>query len=150
MALARWEPFREITRMQEELNRFFDDRLWRMRGDANKDELGAAFMPPVDVYEDQEGLVLSAEVPGLDPKDVDLRIENGVMTIKGERKLEREDRKENYLRVERAYGTFLRSFTLPPSVDGEKVKAEYKNGVLRVVLPKREEAKPRSIRVKVE
>ncbi len=149
MALARWEPFREISRMQDELNRFFDDRLWRMR-DSNKEELGAAFMPAVDVYEDQDGLVLSVEVPGMEPKDVDLRIENGVLTLRGERKLEREDRKENYLRVERSYGTFARSFSLPPTVDAERVKADYKNGVLRVQLPKREEAKPRSIKVKVE
>lgn len=149
MALARWEPFREISRMQDELNRFFDDRLWRIR-DTSNEELGAAFTPAVNVYEDQEGLELTAEVPGLEPKDVDLRIENGVLTIRGERKLEREDRKENYLRVERSYGTFLRSFTLPPTVDTERVKAEYKNGVLRVQLPKREEAKPRSIKVKVE
>ncbi len=149
MALARWEPFREISRMQDEVNRFFDERGWRFR-DSSNEELGSAFMPAVNVYEDPEGLELTAEVPGLEPKDVDLRIENGVMTLRGERKLEREDHKENYLRVERSYGTFMRSFTLPPTVDGEKVKAEYKNGVLRVQLPKREEAKPRAIKVKVE
>ena len=149
MSIVRWEPFREVARMQDELNRFFDDRLWRLRGSGNE-ELGTGFMPAVDVYEDQEALSLTAELPGVDPKDVDVRVENGTLTIKGERKLDREEKKENYLRIERAYGTFTRAFTLPTTVDSDKVKAEFKNGLLRVSLLKREETKPKSIKVKVE
>ncbi|HEY3452286.1 MAG TPA: Hsp20/alpha crystallin family protein [Myxococcales bacterium] len=154
MAITRWEPFREMARMQDELNRLFDDRVWRRRGQGQgqgqEEELGAGFLPPVDVYEDQEALVLTTELPGVDPKDVDVRVEDGVLTLKGERKLEKEDKKENYLRVERSYGSFTRSFTLPTTVDPEKVKAEFKNGLLRLAIPKREESKPRSIKVDVQ
>jgi len=149
MAMTRWEPFREMARMQDELNRLFDDRLGRRRG-GPEEELGVGFLPPVDVYEDNEGLVLTTELAGVDPKDVDVRVEEGVLTVKGERKLERADKKENYLRVERSYGTFTRSFTLPSTVDPEKVKAEFKNGLLRIAIPKREESKPRSIKVNVQ
>ncbi len=148
MAITRWEPFREMARMQDELNRLFDERLWRRRGQP-EEELGAGFLPPVDVYEDNEGLVLTCELPGVDPKVVDVRVEDGVLTLKGERKMEKEDRKENYLRIERSYGSFTRSFTLPSTVDQDKVKAEFKNGLLRLSIPKREESKPRSIKVNV-
>lgn len=148
MAITRWEPFREMARMQDELNRLFDDRLWRRRG--QEEELGVGFLPPVDVYEDQEALTLTTELPGIEPKAVDVRVEDGVLTIKGERKMEKEDKKENYLRVERSYGTFTRSFTLPNTVDQDKVKAEFKNGLLRIAIPKREESKPRSIKVNVQ
>jgi HSP20 family protein len=150
MAITRWEPFREMARMQDELNRLFDDRLWRRRAQGQEEELGAGFLPPVDVYEDPEALVLTTELPGVEPKAVDVRVEDGVLTIKGERKLEKEDRKENYLRIERSYGSFRRSFTLPGTVDPDKVKAEFKNGLLRVSIPKREESKPRSIKVNVQ
>ena len=149
MAIMRFEPFREMARVQDELNRIFDDRLWR-RGQGYEELSSGGFLPPVDVWEDQEVLSLTAELPGIDPKDVDVHVENGVLTVKGERKLEREDRKDNYLRIERAYGAFTRSFTLPSTVDSEKVKAEFKNGLLRVLIPKREETKPRSIKVKVD
>jgi HSP20 family protein len=149
MAITRWEPFRELTRIQDEFNRLFDDRLYRYRG-GQEEELGSAFLPAIDVYEDHEALTMTAELPGIEPKDVDLRIENGVLTLKGERKLEKEEKKENYRRVERSYGTFMRTFTLPTTVDGDKVKAEFKNGVLKVMLPKKEESKPKSIKVKVE
>lgn len=149
MAIMRWEPFREISRMQEELNRLFDDRLFRLRGGNNNEELSTAVLPPVDVYEDTEALTMTVELPGIDPKDVDVHIENGTLTIKGERKLEKEDKKENYVRVERTYGSFARSFVLPNTVDPDKVKSELKNGVLRLTIAKREETKPRSIRVNV-
>jgi len=148
MAITRWEPFREMARMQDELNRLFDDRLWRRRG--QEEELGAGFLPPVDVYEDQESLVLTTELPGIEPKAVDVRVEDGVLTLRGERKMEKEDKKENYLRVERSYGSFTRSFTLPSTVDPDKVKAEFKNGLLRIAIPKREESKPRTIKVNVQ
>jgi HSP20 family protein len=144
MTLVRWDPFREMARMQNEINRLFDDRAIR------QEDLTAGFWPPVDVYQDHEQIVLTCELPGMDAKEVDLQVENGVLTIRGERKLEREDKKDNYVRVERWYGTFNRAFTLPTTVDADKVKAEFKNGVLRVTLPRKEETKPKQIKVKVE
>jgi HSP20 family protein len=105
--------------------------------------------PAVDIYEDEDAVTLRAELPGVEPKDVDVRFENGVLTLRGERKLEQEEKRENYHRVERSYGTFTRSFALPGTVDAEKIRAEAKNGILAIVLPKRSEAKPRAIQVKV-
>ncbi|MGI5861630.1 MAG: Hsp20/alpha crystallin family protein [Myxococcales bacterium] len=149
MAITRWE--KELSRLHDELNRMFDDRMFRLRlSYPTEEDLGAGFYPPVDIYEDAEGVTITAEVPGIEPKDVDLRIENNVLTLRGERKLEREDKRDNYRRIERAYGIFSRSFTLPPTVDSDKVKAEAKNGLLVIHLPKREETKPRTIKVNVE
>jgi HSP20 family protein len=141
--LTRWDPFRDLSRLQDELARTFgEDRLFRP-----SESVG--WTPACDIYEDDESLALRFELAGVEPKDVDIRFENGVLTVRGERKLEREDRRDNYHRIERQYGTFTRSFTLPASVDGEKIRAEAKNGVLEVMLPKRAEAKPRSIQVKI-
>jgi HSP20 family protein len=140
--MARWEPFRDIARLQDEMTRMFDDRLFRA-GES------VGWTPACDIYEDEEGVSLRFELAGVDPKDVDVRFENGVLTVKGERKLEREDKRENYHRIERSYGTFTRSFSLPGTVDAEKIRAESKNGVLTIVLPKKAEAKPRAIQVKV-
>jgi HSP20 family protein len=139
--LTRFEPFREMARLQDEMSRMFDER--RFAGES------VGWTPACDIYEDEEGVTLRFELAGVEPKDVDIRFENGVLTLRGERKLEREDRRENYHRVELSYGTFTRSFSLPASVDAEKIKAEAKNGVLVVTLPKKAEAKPRSIQVKV-
>jgi HSP20 family protein len=140
--LTRWDPLRELSRMQDEVGRLFDDRLFRQG-----ESLG--WTPAVDIFEDEEGLSLRFDLAGVEPKDVEIRFENGVLTIKGERKLEKEDRKENYHRVELSYGAFNRSFSLPGTVDAEKIKAESKNGVLSVHLPKKAEAKPKSIQVQV-
>lgn len=140
--LSRWEPFRDLARMQDEMNRLFDDRLART-GES------VGWTPACDIFEDEEGVTLKFELAGVEPKDVDVRFENGVLTLRGERKLEREDKRENYHRIERSYGTFTRSFSLPGSVDAEKIRADAKNGVLQVFLPKRAEAKPRAIQVKV-
>jgi HSP20 family protein len=140
--MTRWEPFRDIARLQDEMTRMFDDRLFRA-GES------VGWTPACDIYEDEEGVSLRFELAGVDPKDVDVRFENGVLTVKGERKLEREDKRENYHRVERSYGTFTRSFSLPGTVDAEKIRAESKNGVLNIVLPKKAEAKPRAIQVKI-
>ena len=140
--LTRFDPFRELSRVQDEMSRLFDDRLFRQG-----ESLG--WSPAVDIYEDEEGLTLRFDLAGVEPKDVDIRFENGVLTLKGERKLEREERKENYHRVELSYGAFNRSFSLPGTVDAEKIRAESKNGVLSVHLPKKAEAKPKSIQVKV-
>ncbi len=141
--LSRWDPFRDLQRLQDEMNRVFDDRLALRGGES------VGWTPAVDIYEDEEGVSLRVELAGVEPKDVEIRFENGVLTLSGERKLEREDKRDNYHRVELAYGTFTRSFSLPGTIDAEKIKAESKNGVLTVHLPKKPEAKPRSIQVKV-
>ncbi len=140
--LTRWEPFRDMARLQDEMSRLFEDRLFKA-GES------VGWTPACDIYEDEEGVTLKFELSGVEPKDVDVRFENGVLTLRGERKLELEEKKENYHRIERSYGTFTRSFSLPGTVDADKIRAESKNGVLSVFLPKRAEAKPRAIQVKV-
>ena len=147
MAIMRWDPYRDLTRMQEEFNRLFEGRTtspW------HQEDLNAGTFPPIDVYQDAETVMLTAELPGIDAKDVDVHIENGVLTLKGERKLDKEDKKENYVRVERWYGSFTRSFSLPTTVDADKAKADFKNGLLRIALPRKEETKPKAIKVKVD
>ncbi len=141
--LTKWDPWREMARAQEEMGRLVDDRFVFRAGES----LG--WTPATDIYEDEEGLTLKFELAGVEPKDVDIRFENGVLTIKGERKLEKEEKKENYHRVELSYGAFNRSFSLPPTVDADKIEAESKIGVLVIHLPKKAEAKPKSIQVKV-
>ncbi len=142
--ITRWEPYPGMTRLQSDLSRLFETTLGANRG---TESFGWA--PAVDVFEDTEGLTFKFEVPEVDPKDVSVNLEDGVLTVRGERKLEREEKKENYHRIEREYGTFARSFTLPATFDANKVTAETKNGVLRIYVPKRAEAKPKSIQVKV-
>jgi HSP20 family protein len=140
-----------MVTIQDRLNRLFDDAfrgVGRPTGNEEDYALGA-WAPAVDIYEEEANIVLKAELPGVDPKDVDVRVENNVLTLRGERKVDSEVKKENYHRVERAYGSFGRSFTLPTVVDTEKIKAEYKDGVLRVTLPKREEAKPKQISISI-
>lgn len=140
--LTRWDPLRDLYKMQNEMSRLFDDRLTR-----GGESVG--WTPNVDIFEDEEGVALRFELAGVEPKDVDVRFENGVLTLRGERKLEREDKREGYHRVELSYGTFTRSFSLPGTIDAEKIRAESKNGVLTVHLPKKPEAKPKSIQVKI-
>ena len=141
--LQRWTPVRSYARLQDEVNRLFEGTL----GDRQTETFG--WTPAVDIFEDTEGVTFKFDLPEVDPKDVDVRLEDGTLTVRGERKLEREDKQDGYHRVERAYGMFARSFTLPATLDGEKVNAEAKNGVLRIFIPKRAEAKPKSISVKV-
>lgn len=145
--LTRWDPFREMTMLQDRMNRLFQDFAPRSAGE--EDITAGNFIPPVDVYEDEHNITLKAEVPGIDPKDVDVRLENSVLTIKGERKFEKDEKEENFHRVERRYGSFVRSFTLPNTVDTDSVKADYDNGVLKIQLSKRAEAKPKQIKVNV-
>jgi HSP20 family protein len=140
--LARYDPFRDLARFQEEMSRLFDER---MAGPA--ESLG--WTPACDIYEDGEEVVIRSALAGVEPKDVDIRFENGVLTLKGQRKMEKEEKKENYHRVEMSYGAFTRTFSLPTSVDAEKIRAESKNGVLAVHLPKKSEARPKAIQVKV-
>ena len=149
MTIVRWEPFRGLLNLQERMNRLFEESARGMNRGQEEDWAVGAWAPAVDIYEKGSDLVLKAELPGVDPKDVDIRIENNVLMLKGERKFEDETKREDYHRVERAYGSFTRAFTLPSTVDTSKVKAEYKDGVLRITLPKREEAKPKQIQVDI-
>jgi HSP20 family protein len=150
MAIVRWEPFRDLVSLQERMNRLFDESFRGInRTSGEEDWVGGAWAPAVDIYEQNGNIVLKAELPGVDPKDVDVRVENNILTLRGERKLDNEVKRENYHRVERAYGTFTRSFTLPNVVDTEKIKAEYKDGLLRMTLPKKDEARPKQISINV-
>ena len=150
MAIVRWEPFRDLLAIQDRMNRIFDESF-RGLNRQNEDDwaLGGAWAPLVDIYEREGNLELKAELPGVDPKDVDVRVENNVLTLRGERRIDKDVKRESYHRVERAYGSFSRSFTLPSMVDTEHIKAEFKDGVLHLTLPKKEEAKPRQISIKI-
>jgi HSP20 family protein len=143
--LTRWEPFREFTTLQDRMNRLFRDSF-----DGREESLTtSSFAPAVDVYEDEHNVTLKIEVPGVDEKDIDVRVENHTLTVHGERKFEKEEKEENYRRVERQYGSFTRSFTLPNTVDTENVSANYEKGVLKIKLAKKAEAKPKQIKVNV-
>jgi HSP20 family protein len=147
MAVVRWDPFREVVALQSRLNSLFQDYG---RGQNDSEALTAAsFAPPVDIYEDDQKLVLKLEVPGVKPEDLDIQVEGRTLTVRGERKFNTEEKQENFHRVEHRYGTFARSFTLPATVDAENVKADYDAGVLRLELAKKAEAKPRQIKVGV-
>ena len=145
MSIVRYDPFRDLRTLQEEVNRLFSTNLTRAFGDEGIGR--GAWSPSVDIYENKDQIVLEAELPGMKQEEFDLSIENNVITLRGERRFEKTDDSDNYHRVERSYGAFTRSFTLPQTVSGEGATAEYSNGVLRVTLPKREEAKPRRIEV---
>jgi HSP20 family protein len=143
--ITRWDPFRELAQLQDRVNRVFQE------ANAVRDEglTTSSFVPPVDIYETEQNIVLKVEVPGVEQKDLDIRIENNTITIRGERKFEKEVKEENFHRVERRYGSFQRSFSLPNTVNTENVTADYENGLLKVTLAKRAEAKPKQIKVNV-
>ena len=143
MAITRWDPYREVVVMQNRLNSLF-------RNIEGEDPVSAAsFTPAVDIYEDAEKVVLKLEAPGIEEKDLDVRVENHTLTVKGERKFEKEEKEENFHRIERRFGTFYRAFTLPTTVDTENVVASYNAGVLKLELKKKPEAQPRQIKVNV-
>ncbi len=143
--LTRWDPFRELNLLQREMNRLFQD----YSGRGEQDLTTSTFAPPVDIYEDEHTIILKMEVPGIDQKDLDIRVENSTLTVRGERKFEKDEKEENFRRIERRYGSFLRTFTLPTTVDTDSINADYDNGVLKIRLAKREEAKPKQIKVNV-
>jgi HSP20 family protein len=143
--LTRWEPFRGATSLQDQVNRLFNDVFER----SGQESSLTTWAPAVDIYETEHELVVKADLPEVDPKDLDIRVENNILTIRGERKFEKKVNEDNYLRVERAYGSFARSFTLANTVNSEAIKAEYQNGVLTLTIPKKEEAKPKQIKVNV-
>ena len=141
--LTRWEPFAGATTLQDQVNRLFHDVFERQGGESSL----TAWAPAVDIYESEHELVVKADLPDIDPKDLDIRVENNILTIRGERKFEKKVNEDNYLRVERAYGSFARSFTLANTVNSDAIKAEYQNGVLTLTIPKKEGAKPKQIKV---
>jgi HSP20 family protein len=144
--MNRWEqPFRGATTLQEQFNRVFGDVLGRTREESNL----TPWAPAVDIYETEHDLVLKADLPDVNPQDLDIHVENNILTIRGERKFENKVNEESYLRLERAYGSFSRTFSLANSVKSEAIKADYQNGVLTLSIPKREEAKPKQIKVNV-
>jgi HSP20 family protein len=144
-SITRWDPFHGLSNLQEQVNRLFETSF---QGRADHSAL-TTWAPAVDIYETENELVLKADLPDMNEKDLDIRVENNMLTIRGERKFENEVKQENYLRVERAYGTFSRSFSLPNAVNTEAIKADYNHGVLTVQLPKRAEAKPKQVKVTV-
>jgi HSP20 family protein len=145
--LTRWDPIRELYSLQNRMNRLFEEQY----GGKGEDSLttAGAFVPPVDIYEDEHSIQLRLEVPGIDEKDLDIKVENNTLSVSGERKFEKEEKEENFRRVERRYGSFVRSFTLPNTVNTEDINASYDNGVLNIRLAKRAEAKPKQIKVSV-
>jgi HSP20 family protein len=142
--LNRWEPFRNAATLHEQLNRVFGEGFHRQE-DSNL----TTWAPAVDILETEHELVVKADLPDVDPKDLDIRVENNILTIRGERKFEKQVNDGNYLRIERAYGSFARSFSLANTVNSEAIRADYQNGVLTLHIPKREEAKPKQIKVNV-
>jgi len=147
MAIVRWEPFRDLLTTQREFDRLFKEAFSPMSGETEVST--RSWAPPVDIYETEDAIVLKAELPGIDPQDVEVRVEDNTLYLKGERKYEKEVNEQNYHRIERSYGSFARSFSLPNSISAEKVKAEYKDGLLTLTMPKREEAKPKTIKIDV-
>src|SRR5437899_11060859 len=144
--ITRWDPFPEFSTLQDRMNRLFRES----HGPEGEESLTTStFAPPVDVYEDDHNITLKIEVPGIDEKDIDVRIENNTLVVHGERKFEKEEKEENFRRVERQYGSFTRSFTLPNNVDAERVQAHYEQGILKVQLAKKAEAKPKQVKVNV-
>ena len=149
MALVRWEPSREVYGFRDHVNRMLADAFRGLGNPADAESTMGAWGPPVDIYEKDGHLVLDVELPGVDVKDIDVRVENNTLTLSGERRRDDEIKDDNLHRVERCYGSFTRSFSLPSTVDRDKIKAEYNNGVLKLALPKKEEAKPRQISIAV-
>ncbi len=145
MAITRWDPFREVVALQNRMNSLFGN----LNNESENPLTTASFVPAVDVYEDEKKVVLKLEVPGIEEKDLDVSVENNTLTVKGERKFEKEEKEENFHRIERRYGSFYRAFTLPTTVDTENIAAKYDAGVLKLELTKKPEAQPKQIKVNV-
>lgn len=147
--LVRWRnPFQEMVRLQDEVNKLFSDF-----GGVEKEDgslIKGEWIPAVDIHEDNEKITLKADLPGLKKDQINIKVENNVLTINGDRKEEKEEKKDGYIRTERVYGSFVRSFTLPQTVDSEKIEANYKDGVLILHVPKKPEAKPKQIEVNIK
>jgi HSP20 family protein len=144
MTITRWSPMRELMGMHDHLNRYFDEAFGSRQGELDY----GTWTPAVDLREEENHFVLHADMPGMKKEDIEVGVENNVLTIRGERKFESEINKETYHRIERAYGKFVRSFTLPSLVKTDAISASYKDGILEVVIPKAEESKPKRIAIK--
>ncbi len=148
MALIRWDPFREMSALQERMNQLFSNVS--NQGPVREEEvLRSSWTPAVDIFETPEAIVLKAELPGIAAQDIAVEVKDHILTLKGEKKWEKETKEENYHRMERSYGSFQRTFTLPGTVRQEKAKAKFKDGILEIALPKVEEARPRQIKVEI-
>lgn len=145
MAIIRWDPFRDLITIREKMNPLFEEAVIS-RGE-EKDLVSSSWTPTVDIFETENELVLSAEVPGINEKDIEIKIEDNTLTLRGERKFEKETKEENYHRIERAYGSFFRSFSLPLYINQDIIKAEHLNGVLKIIMPKKPELKPRKVKI---
>ena len=146
---TRWDPFRDLVSLQERMNRLFEDSLSRSKTTDQEMAMGT-WTPAVDIFETPELVVMRADLPGVDLKDIDVRIESNTLTLRGERKFLKEAKEEDYHRIERSYGVFSRSFQLPGSIDQTKIAASHKDGVLEVHLPKREDTRPKQIKVDIK
>lgn len=148
MAISRWDSYRDVLALQNRMNSIFQDFS---RGNSGDNEMvaTAGFVPPVDIFEDENKLVLKIEIPGMRQEDLDVRLENNTLSVKGERSFQSEGKEENFHRVERRYGSFYRAFTIPNTIDPNSIKADYEAGVLRLELTKRPETKPKQIKVNV-
>jgi HSP20 family protein len=144
MVVTRWDPFREVAALQNRVNSLFRDF-----NEGESSLTTTSFIPAVDIYEEEKKIILKLEVPGVPEKDLDVTVENNTLTVKGERKFEKEEKEENFHRIERRYGSFSRAFTLPASVETESIDAKYENGVLKLELKKKAEAQPKQIKVNV-
>ncbi len=146
MGLARWDPFRELQNLEHEVNRLFRRQL-SGASRSEQDLTASQFAPPVDVYEDDSKLSIKMDVPGIDAKDLDIRVDGNLLSVSGERKFESEEKKENFRRVEREYGSFSRSFTLPASADTDNISANFENGTLRIDIAKRADSRTKQIKI---
>jgi HSP20 family protein len=144
MAIIRWDPFRDLVTLRDRMNRLFEEAF---AGREESEMLKGEWYPAVDIHEKERELILTAELPGVDEKDIDIEVEGNTLTLKGKREIEKETKEEDYHRIERSYGSFYRSFTLPYNVDAGKIKAEHDNGVLRISMPKKPELKPKKVNV---
>jgi len=150
MAIVRWlDPFRDLSAIQERMNQIFEDALARSRGREEGLRTGM-WTPAVDIYENSDFVVVKAELPGVEKNQISVEVKDGILSLRGERKFEKEVKEESYHRIERSYGSFQRSFSLPVSVDQDQVTARFEDGVLEVKLPKKEKAKPKQIQVDVK
>ena len=144
--ITRWDPFRELNTITDRMNRLFQDTY----GTQSREEgLTSSFVPAVDIYEDEHNVTVKMEVPGIDQKDIDVRLENNTLTVRGERKFDKEEKEKNNQHNKRRYGSFYRAFTLPNTLDAERVQADYENGVLKIRMAKKAEAKPKQIKVNI-
>ncbi|MGB7573916.1 MAG: Hsp20/alpha crystallin family protein [Thermodesulfobacteriota bacterium] len=142
MTLVKWEPFRDLMAMQDRMTRLIDEtfsRIWK------EDMAQGVWSPPVDILERGDEVVVKVDLPGVTQNEIDIRVEEGTLTIQGERKFVKESSEENYVQIERPYGTFRRTFSIPRTIDQESIKASYKDGVLRIILPRRQEIQPKQI-----